>query len=208
MTILGWVTIGAGYSMALYLWYMTICFWKLLRDAGADSRRVAHALATLPTLRFKPKAAAREPLLGSDDDVSESCAICLSEYEEGEELRALPCKHVFRRECIDSWISRQGISATCPLCKQLIVASLQEAASSSADASAPGDPPIQPSDVGAVAEAADGGPAEPVTGSVAPLDASGVQLPPPDDDAPQSPPEERQGVGRREDREEAVVSEV
>jgi hypothetical protein len=48
-----------------------------------------------------------EALLGGPD-VGESCAICLSEYEEGEELRVLPCKHSFRRECIDAWISRQA----------------------------------------------------------------------------------------------------
>eukprot|EP00908_Phaeocystis_cordata_P015804 Transcript_26994.p2 GENE.Transcript_26994~~Transcript_26994.p2 ORF type:complete len:294 (+),score=105.79 Transcript_26994:92-973(+) len=124
MTILGWVTVGVVYTIAVYLLYMCVCFWKLLREASADARRVARALATLPTLKFRGKAATAmgEALLGGPD-VGESCAICLSEYEEGEELRVLPCKHSFRRECIDAWISRQGISASCPLCKQIIVPS-------------------------------------------------------------------------------------
>ena len=114
MTILGWVNIGVGYAMVMYMWYMCVCFWKMLHVASADQRRVARALATLPTLKFKGKTATAmgAPLLASDGgepDVGESCAICLCEYEEGEELRALPCRHVFCRECIDSWISKQGI---------------------------------------------------------------------------------------------------
>merc|ERR1740124_462619 len=57
MTILGWVTIGVGYALAMYLWYMCVCFWKMLRVASADRRRVTRALATLPTLKFKGKTA-------------------------------------------------------------------------------------------------------------------------------------------------------
>ena len=86
MTILGWVTIGVGYALAMYLWYMCVCFWKMLRVASADRRRVTRALATLPTLKFKGKTATaqRAPLLaggGGEPDVGDSCAICLCEYE-------------------------------------------------------------------------------------------------------------------------------
>ena len=68
MTILAWVNIGVGYAMTLYMWYMCLCFWKVLHVASADRRRVARALATLPTLRFKGKVAAAmsAPLLASD----------------------------------------------------------------------------------------------------------------------------------------------
>ena len=86
MTILGWVNIGVGYAMVMYMWYMCVCFWKMLHVASADQRRVTRALATLPTLKFKGKTATAmgAPLLASDGgepDVGESCAICLSEYE-------------------------------------------------------------------------------------------------------------------------------
>ena len=80
MTILGWVNIGVGYAMVMYMWYMCVCFWKMLHVASADQRRVARALATLPTLKFKGKTATAmgAPLLASDGgepDVGESCAI-------------------------------------------------------------------------------------------------------------------------------------
>ncbi|THU63198.1 hypothetical protein C4D60_Mb01t13190 [Musa balbisiana] len=42
------------------------------------------------------------------------CCICLSAYDDGVELRELPCKHHFHRACVDKWLF---INATCPLCK-------------------------------------------------------------------------------------------
>uniref|UniRef100_A0A7S2UIF9 RING-type domain-containing protein n=1 Tax=Attheya septentrionalis TaxID=420275 RepID=A0A7S2UIF9_9STRA len=46
-----------------------------------------------------------------DDD---SCPICLVEYEKGDELRALPCKHEMHKECLDQWLSS---NASCPACR-------------------------------------------------------------------------------------------
>ncbi|XP_038982558.1 E3 ubiquitin-protein ligase At4g11680-like isoform X2 [Phoenix dactylifera] len=46
------------------------------------------------------------------------CCICLSEYDDGVELRQLPCRHHFHSACIDKWLS---INATCPLCKFNII---------------------------------------------------------------------------------------
>ncbi|CAK7348022.1 unnamed protein product [Dovyalis caffra] len=46
------------------------------------------------------------------------CCICLSAYEDGSELRELPCNHHFHCVCIDKWLC---INATCPLCKFNIV---------------------------------------------------------------------------------------
>ncbi|KAL4565251.1 hypothetical protein LXL04_029337 [Taraxacum kok-saghyz] len=43
------------------------------------------------------------------------CAVCLSEFEEGEKGRILPkCKHSFHTECIDMWFHS---NSTCPLCR-------------------------------------------------------------------------------------------
>ncbi|CAF2078380.1 BnaC01g35170D [Brassica napus] len=47
------------------------------------------------------------------------CAVCLSEFEEGESGRVLPgCKHAFHVECIDMWFHSHS---TCPLCRSLVV---------------------------------------------------------------------------------------
>ncbi|XP_051145358.1 E3 ubiquitin-protein ligase At1g63170-like isoform X2 [Andrographis paniculata] len=42
------------------------------------------------------------------------CCICLCSYDDGAELRELPCTHHFHSTCIDKWLY---INATCPLCK-------------------------------------------------------------------------------------------
>ena len=49
----------------------------------------------------------------NDDDEPQCCSICLCEYEQGDKLVSLPCKHVFHDDCITSW-TEQNIR--CPLC--------------------------------------------------------------------------------------------
>ncbi|KAE8800153.1 hypothetical protein D1007_24447 [Hordeum vulgare] len=76
------------------------------------------------------------------------CAVCLAEFEHGEQARALPrCGHRFHVECIDAWFRD---NSTCPLCR--------------ADVEAPDDAEAHPEvriDVAGEADAAakDGAPA-------------------------------------------------
>ncbi|KAH9604449.1 hypothetical protein KSS87_020220 [Heliosperma pusillum] len=46
------------------------------------------------------------------------CVICLSSYDDGSELRELPCRHHYHCTCIDKWLH---MNATCPLCKYNIL---------------------------------------------------------------------------------------
>ncbi|KAM7263952.1 hypothetical protein ACFE04_001635 [Oxalis oulophora] len=44
-----------------------------------------------------------------------TCAICLSDFIEGEPIRVLPeCYHLFHAPCIDAWLDSQP---KCPLCR-------------------------------------------------------------------------------------------
>ncbi|XP_024538381.1 RING-H2 finger protein ATL5-like, partial [Selaginella moellendorffii] len=48
--------------------------------------------------------------------VSSDCAVCLGDFQEGEDVKILPkCGHGFHVECIDTWLSIH--SNVCPLCR-------------------------------------------------------------------------------------------
>ncbi|KAL2907211.1 RING-H2 finger protein ATL54 [Bienertia sinuspersici] len=52
---------------------------------------------------------------GSDS----SCSVCLTEFEDGDDLRLLPkCSHAFHVSCIDTWLRSHK---NCPLCRAPIV---------------------------------------------------------------------------------------
>ncbi|GMY36384.1 ring-h2 finger protein atl52 [Fagus crenata] len=55
--------------------------------------------------------------------VDYECAVCLSVFEEGEEVRNLPrCKHTFHAMCIDMWLYSHS---DCPLCRTPVGARCQ-----------------------------------------------------------------------------------
>jgi hypothetical protein len=39
-----------------------------------------------------------------------TCAICLDDFEDTEELRLLPCRHEFHMGCIDEWLQDLRVS--------------------------------------------------------------------------------------------------
>ncbi|KAL0005097.1 hypothetical protein SO802_012658 [Lithocarpus litseifolius] len=52
---------------------------------------------------------------GDDAKYQVDCAICLSEFEENEDVKAIPfCKHVFHPNCLEKWLS---VQVTCPVCR-------------------------------------------------------------------------------------------
>ncbi|KAK9105890.1 hypothetical protein Scep_022734 [Stephania cephalantha] len=72
----------------------------------------------------KPSAGLMVPIGGEYADQrvllpeDAECCICLSSYDDGSELHALPCGHHFHAPCIVKWLK---INASCPLCKYNIL---------------------------------------------------------------------------------------
>ncbi|XP_041073807.1 E3 ubiquitin-protein ligase Arkadia-like isoform X2 [Polyodon spathula] len=58
---------------------------------------------------------------GAEEDTEEKCTICLSMLEEGEDVRRLPCMHLFHQLCVDQWLTT---NKKCPICRVDIEAQL------------------------------------------------------------------------------------
>ncbi|GMH00495.1 hypothetical protein Nepgr_002334 [Nepenthes gracilis] len=70
----------------------------------------------LPVMQFTDAVASTQGLLGGDGVAPENCAVCLYEFEGGQEVRWLSnCKHIFHRSCLDRWMDHDR--TTCPLCR-------------------------------------------------------------------------------------------
>lgn len=52
------------------------------------------------------------------------CIVCLSQVEEGEEVKELTCNHIFHRVCLERWVGFGHV--TCPLCRRLLKSSTIE----------------------------------------------------------------------------------
>uniref|UniRef100_A0A0D6R3W6 RING-type domain-containing protein n=1 Tax=Araucaria cunninghamii TaxID=56994 RepID=A0A0D6R3W6_ARACU len=71
---------------------------------------------SLPVKRFQFDGPASNE---DDDDGHVECAVCLCKFEEGVEIRQLPCCHFFHRPCLDKWLDHQ--QTTCPLCRSCLI---------------------------------------------------------------------------------------
>lgn len=77
-------------------------------DRGASDDQISK----LPSWRYK-----QVDDNSCSDPASEDpeCCICLNKYRDKEEVRQLPCSHMFHLKCVDQWLR---IISCCPLCKQ------------------------------------------------------------------------------------------
>ncbi|XP_028751466.1 RING-H2 finger protein ATL16-like [Neltuma alba] len=67
----------------------------------------------LSSFRYKKEAKEKEGGGGRGEEYE--CPVCLSVFEEGEEVRKLPqCNHSFHAMCIDMWLYSH---LDCPICR-------------------------------------------------------------------------------------------
>jgi len=81
-----------------------VCLGRCLPGPGAGQ----YQLDNLPSYIF-----------GDGTETGEcDCPICLTAYQQGEDMRKLPCGHDFHQECIDTWLYKK---ARCPLCREWVI---------------------------------------------------------------------------------------
>ncbi|KAJ6844976.1 E3 ubiquitin-protein ligase-like [Iris pallida] len=128
-----------GYAMPFILCGMICCCLPCIisimgfrEDRGPNRGATSESINALPTYKFKSKGSVngeesdlddpgeggilaagtdKERAIPAEDAV---CCICLAVYANNDDLRELPCAHVFHVECVDKWLK---INASCPLCK-------------------------------------------------------------------------------------------
>ncbi|XP_052204396.1 E3 ubiquitin ligase BIG BROTHER-related [Diospyros lotus] len=80
---------------------------------GTESRGLsADTIAALPSVNYKTNS--------TQDGSNDSCVICRLEYEDGDTLTVLSCKHSYHSECINNWLR---INKVCPVCSTEVSAS-------------------------------------------------------------------------------------
>ena len=63
-----------------------------------------NGLSEIKTIIFKDK-----------EQKTKECAITQDEFTEGQEIAQLPCKHIFEKEAIKTWLKEE--SNSCPVCR-------------------------------------------------------------------------------------------
>ncbi|EQC40645.1 hypothetical protein SDRG_01726 [Saprolegnia diclina VS20] len=73
-------------------------------ESGKSGRMLPSAIIEMPAFQYStPKAPSGNT----------KCSICLHDFHEDQEVRALPCLHMFHSCCIDQWLLSQS---KCPIC--------------------------------------------------------------------------------------------
>ncbi|CAM0148122.1 unnamed protein product [Urochloa decumbens] len=81
------------------------------RDGGGGCRATpasVEAIARLEKRRYDGDG---------DDAAAARCAICIEDFEVGDELSVMPCAHGFHKGCIAKWLER---SRLCPCCRHAL----------------------------------------------------------------------------------------
>ncbi|OVA01739.1 zinc finger protein [Macleaya cordata] len=64
---------------------------------GTESRGLSSdTIAALPSISYKAQ--------DDQDGSTDQCVICRLEYDDGETLTMLSCKHSYHPECINNWL--------------------------------------------------------------------------------------------------------
>ncbi|XP_044510361.1 E3 ubiquitin-protein ligase At4g11680-like isoform X2 [Mangifera indica] len=126
ISLLAWNALS--YSFPFLLFLLLCCCVPLISSSlgynmnmGSSERGASDdQISSLPSWRYKQVESKLE--IGNDvngnstsSNEDPECCICLAKYREKEEVRQLPCSHMFHLRCVDQWLR---IISCCPLCKQ------------------------------------------------------------------------------------------
>ncbi|XP_012469292.1 E3 ubiquitin-protein ligase At4g11680 [Gossypium raimondii] len=86
---------------------------KRTKEAAPPPPAAAGYVVVMEGTAMGSNSSSSSYLQGSTE--GETCCVCLSSMEEGEETRVLPCFHEFHRVCVDKWVNT--CKKNCPICR-------------------------------------------------------------------------------------------
>ncbi|XP_058772625.1 E3 ubiquitin-protein ligase ATL59-like [Vicia villosa] len=114
------IAMGSALFVVSLYHVISICFCRQQRTTtnqnspqhNRDNESTSMSVASIiPTHKYLKRSKAGV----SDDEGGDTCAVCLGDFEEDEELRTMPeCLHSFHVECIDMWLHSHS---SCPICR-------------------------------------------------------------------------------------------
>jgi hypothetical protein len=109
------VALGYGRVLASVIVVVVVYGAVSCRTARAHDRLRVHVHAHDTSLFCVEGLQLETKTLSACTECEGVCAVCQSEWEEGDEVRVLQCGHQFHMGCVDRWLGQH--KACCPLCK-------------------------------------------------------------------------------------------
>lgn len=131
MLYYGLIVVGTA-AVVLAMYNLIFIKWSAPRHPPSSPRNIrsntfveaarsarSRSFENLDSFKYKKQ---KEGLVAQDQQgqvmIDYECAVCLSGFEDGEEVRKLPsCKHSFHAPCIDMWLYSHS---DCPLCRATV----------------------------------------------------------------------------------------
>jgi hypothetical protein len=83
-----------------------------------NSLQIKELLRNLPVFKIDEKFMEVSQKEENKNEQFQKCIICMEKYIINDEVKTLPCFHLFHKECIDHWFKAGNDS--CPICKNKI----------------------------------------------------------------------------------------
>ena len=87
-------------------------------DGNNNIQNNDEILRSLPVFKIDEKFMEVSQKEENKNEQFQKCVICMEKYEINDEVKTLPCFHLFHKSCIDQWL-KSG-NDTCPICKNKI----------------------------------------------------------------------------------------
>ncbi|XP_010261166.1 PREDICTED: E3 ubiquitin-protein ligase RNF167-like [Nelumbo nucifera] len=121
LTMRSWSELVSNlYTLTIFSFYLLMEIAHLIKFAAGSAWRFQKC--PVSTAQYLAMVEEKHPAVryrsGGRGEPKE-CVVCLSKFEEGEEVRELRCKHEFHKDCLDKWLQQR--QATCPLCRRSVL---------------------------------------------------------------------------------------